>query len=116
LISGLVLKTCRARGQGCQMAYFQTKKIPMWVKLEGLAMEEVGIILWPLDLFMFIWYSLWAFGIFFVIWDIFVIWYIFPILVHFCCTKKNLAIPNSFFQRRRKKIASKNSSCLASFF
>jgi hypothetical protein len=46
-------------------------------------MKDVGILYYPMVYFNSIWFSLWAFGIFFPL------WYIFPVLVR--CIKKILA-------------------------
>jgi hypothetical protein len=64
--------------------YIFKPKIPSWVILEGLAMEDVGNIIWPFGLFydhmvyfMAIWCILWLFDTFMST------WYIFVSLVYF---------------------------------
>jgi hypothetical protein len=47
------------------MAYFQTKIPNLGNFLEGLAMEDFGILYKHLDYFAAIWYILWPFGIFY---------------------------------------------------
>jgi hypothetical protein len=47
------------------MAHFQTKKSKFGKTLEGLAMEDVGILYGRLVYFTAIWYTLWPFGKFF---------------------------------------------------
>jgi hypothetical protein len=63
-------KKCRA--QGCQMAFFQTKKSHFGQILEGLAIEGVGIFYVHLVYIIAILSSfcifLWLFGIFFPFW------------------------------------------------
>jgi hypothetical protein len=71
--------------QGCQMAYFQTKKLQFGEILEGLAIEDVGIFCGHLVYFVAIWYILWPFGIFYGYLVYFmVIWYILWLFVIFC--------------------------------
>jgi hypothetical protein len=65
--------------QGCQTAYFQTKKIPIWVNFGGSCNEEVGIFYFPLVYFTTIWYILWPFGKFHgYLVDFFPCWYVVP--------------------------------------
>jgi hypothetical protein len=72
--------------QGCQMGNFQTKN-PIWLNLDGLAMEDVDIFNLPFGLFcgnsvyfVAIWYTYVRYGYLVIF---------FPVLVF--CTQKNLA-------------------------
>jgi hypothetical protein len=58
--------------QGCQMAYFQTKKL-IWVNFGGSCIERFWYILWPFGLFyghLVYCYAIW-YMYFMVIWSIF---------------------------------------------
>jgi hypothetical protein len=57
-----------AAEQGCQMAYFFKPEILIWVSLEGLSMEDVGIFYGHLVYITAIWNILWLFGIFSLFW------------------------------------------------
>jgi hypothetical protein len=59
-ISLLTVGLLRLLEQGCQIK----PKIQIWVKLEFLAMEDVGIFYRHLIYFTSIWYILWLFGTF----------------------------------------------------
>jgi hypothetical protein len=83
---------------GCQMAYFQTKKNPIWVNFGGSCNGKCWYIICPFGQFynhlvyfsnmyaVASWYILWSSAIF------------SPVLV--CCTKKNLA---NLHERTSKK-------------
>jgi hypothetical protein len=64
---------------------YSNQKIPIWVNLVGLGMENDGIFYGRLEYFTVIWYILRTFG------NIVVIWYIFSRFGKLC--QENLATP-----------------------
>jgi hypothetical protein len=50
------------QNQGCQMAYFQNKKIQFWYIFEGLETENVGTFFAHKEYITAVWYILWPFG------------------------------------------------------
>jgi hypothetical protein len=59
-------------GPGLPDGLFSNQKIQIWVTLDGLRMENDGILYGHLEYFTAIWYILWPFG------NVVVIWYILP--------------------------------------
>jgi hypothetical protein len=65
-------------------------KIPIWVFLEGLRMENAGIFYGHLEYFTVIWYILWPFC------NVVLIWYIFPRFGLLCQEKSGNPVRSSF--------------------